>query len=33
MRIGVIRDGEQSAERPEVSMRFAQPENLPRQGG
>ena len=33
MRIGVIRDGEQSAERPEVSMRFAQPDNLPRQGG
>ncbi len=30
MRIGVIRDGEQSAERPDVSMRFAQPENLPR---
>ena len=26
MRIGVIRDGEQSAERPDVSMRFAQPE-------
>jgi protein NrfD len=30
MRIGVIRDGEQSAERPDVSMRFAQPDNLPR---
>jgi hypothetical protein len=30
MRIGVIRNGEQSAERPEVSMRFAQPDNLPR---
>jgi protein NrfD len=28
MRIGVIRDGEQSAERPDVSMRFAQPNNL-----
>jgi formate-dependent nitrite reductase membrane component NrfD len=30
MRIGVIRDGEHSAERPNVSMRLAQPDNLPR---
>ena len=33
MRIGVIRDGEQSAARPDVSMRFAQPDNLPRPSG
>jgi protein NrfD len=30
MRIGVIGDGEESATRPHVSMRFAQPDNLPR---
>ncbi len=29
MRIGVMREGERSAERPEVSMRLAQPDNLP----
>jgi hypothetical protein len=29
MRIGVIRAGQQSAGRPDVSMRFAQPGNLP----
>jgi formate-dependent nitrite reductase membrane component NrfD len=30
MRIGVIRDGQQSAAGPDISMRFAQPDNLPR---
>jgi protein NrfD len=30
MRIGVIGEGEESATRPDVSMRFAQPDNLPR---
>jgi hypothetical protein len=30
MRIGVMREGEESAKRPDVSMRFAQPSNLPR---
>jgi formate-dependent nitrite reductase membrane component NrfD len=30
MRIGVIRDGEHSAVRPDVTMRLAQPDNLPR---
>jgi formate-dependent nitrite reductase membrane component NrfD len=30
MRIGVMREGEESAKRPDVSMRFAQPNNLPR---
>lgn len=29
MRIGVLRDGDKSAERPDISMRFAQPDNLP----
>ncbi|HEY7577775.1 MAG TPA: NrfD/PsrC family molybdoenzyme membrane anchor subunit [Acetobacteraceae bacterium] len=30
MRIGVMEEGEQSARLPETSMRFAQPDNLPR---
>ncbi|HEY0183652.1 MAG TPA: NrfD/PsrC family molybdoenzyme membrane anchor subunit [Rhodopila sp.] len=30
MRIGVIKDGEQSAAQPNVSLRLAQPDNLPR---
>jgi hypothetical protein len=30
MRIGIISDGDESAQRPQVSMRFAQPDNLPR---
>ena len=30
MRIGVMEDGEQSAAQADVSMRFAQPDNLPR---
>jgi formate-dependent nitrite reductase membrane component NrfD len=30
MRVGVMREGEESAKRPDVSMRFAQPDNLPR---
>jgi hypothetical protein len=29
MRIGVMRDGDESAVRPAISMRFAQPDNLP----
>jgi protein NrfD len=30
MRIGVMYDGDASAEQPSISMRFAQPDNLPR---
>jgi hypothetical protein len=30
MRIGIISDGNESAQRPQVSLRFAQPDNLPR---
>ena len=30
MRIGVMSAGDESASRPEISMRFAQPENLPK---
>jgi hypothetical protein len=29
MRIRVMGDGDKSAERPDISMRFAQPDNLP----
>jgi hypothetical protein len=29
MRIGVMREGDDTARRPEISMRFAQPDNLP----
>jgi hypothetical protein len=29
MRVGVMQEGDESARRPEISMRFAQPGNLP----